>query len=342
MEQLRLTEAGLCAYLRDLGLLSPDEPVEVESAGDGNINWVRRVRRPRAGASFVVKQARPELERFPQYQAPTERIVFEARYYERARKLEPLPVCPQVLHFDERERVLVLEDLGRAERLDDALARGADVAPVFSALGSFLGAVHAGTAGRASTGDFPNDAMRRLHGDHIFRLPLRPNDFPLSDALCRRAEVLRQDAALVALGDRCHARYLEPRGALVHGDVQAGNVLLTPRVPKLLDAEIAHVGDPAFDLGTLIAHALLWARARSAPEAAGPPLRAAWQAHQRAAPRLVRFEAVARYAGFEMLRRTIGAACSPAVERDEAAQAVLETALRLIQAPPDDPSKLAA
>ena len=52
----------------------------VEPVGDGNINWVRRVRS--AGSSWVVKQARPTLERFPEYRASTERIGFEARFYE--------------------------------------------------------------------------------------------------------------------------------------------------------------------------------------------------------------------------------------------------------------------
>ena len=48
-----------------------------------------------------------------------------------------------------------------------------------------------------------------------------------------------------------------PFNFLVHADVQGGNILLTAEGPKLLDAEIAHVGDPAFDIGTLMAHVLL-------------------------------------------------------------------------------------
>jgi 5-methylthioribose kinase len=176
--------------------------------------------------------------------------------------------------------------------------------------------------------------MRRLHGDHIFALPLRENDFPLSPALRRRAAALRAEPELVAAADATHARYLEARGALVHADVQAGNVLLTATGPRLLDAEIAHLGDPAFDLGTLLAHLCLPALARGRAEAARAPVRAAWDAYRKvsAAPA---FAEVARYAGLEMLRRTIGAARVAAVERDEAALAVLEAARRLVLAPPE-------
>jgi 5-methylthioribose kinase len=302
MTQLRLEEKHLARYLEQLGLLPDGVEVHIEPAGDGNINWVRRVRFGEPPRSIVVKQARPELERFPEYRAPTERIVFEARYYEKARPLEPSPVCPQVIHFDARERVLVLEDLGSAERMDAALARGA--------------------------------------GEHIFELPLRANDFPLSDALRRRARVLADDAELVAIADACHARYLEPRGALNHGDVQAGNILLTPGSPRLLDAEIAHLGDPAFDVGTLLAHVVLAAVARGRADDARSPALELWKAYCRHRGSPPPFPQVARYAGLEMLRRTIGAARVAAVSEDGASLAVLDAAVRLIRTPPELPGSL--
>ncbi len=338
--QRRLTEENLATYLVELGLLRPGEVVDVEPAGDGNINWVRRVRARRTGRSFVVKQARSALERFPEYRVPTERIVFEARWCEIARSLAPEPVCPEVLRFDEAERVLVLEDLGRAERLDAALARGADVAACFRSLGRCLGAVHAATSDPALGVRFSNDAMRRLHGDHIFQLPLRPNGFPLSPRLRERAQELWRDAGLLRIADAAYARYLEPRGALVHGDVQAGNVLLAADAPKLLDAEIAHVGDPAFDVGTLVAHALLPALARGSD--ARLFVDAAWSGYRELSPDRVSFTDVARYAGLEMLRRTIGAARVAAVAADEAGLAVLGAALRLARTPPGSPDGLFA
>jgi 5-methylthioribose kinase len=339
--QTRLTDELLPRYLEGIGLLSPQEKVSVEPAGDGNINWVRRVRCRSDGRSFVVKQARPSLERFPEYQVPTERIVFEARYYEKARRLQPSPICPGVLRFDERERVLILEDLGAAERLDRCLARGGGGVEPAHALGAFLGAIHVGTCDTGLVDEFRNDAMRRLHGDHIFYLPLRPNEFPLSAALRRRAEALWGDAELLARADAAYARYLDPQGALVHGDVQAGNVILTETAPKLLDAEIAHVGDPAFDLGTLIAHLLIPALGRGAPAEGVAASVSAWTGY-REAPHSSPppFTTAARYAGLEMLRRTIGAARVPAVEADEAGLAVLEAALRLIRRPPDHPEAL--
>jgi 5-methylthioribose kinase len=340
--QLHLSDDTLPDYLRSAGLLAPGEEAVVERAGDGNINWVRRVRvRAPRGRSWIVKQARPALEKFPEYQVSTERIVFEHRYGERARPFDRDAVLPAVHAFDAEARVLVLEDLGDAERMDHALARGADCSAAAATLGAFLGRVHRGTRDPSLANAFANDAMRRLHGDHIFVLPLRENDFPLRPALRARADELRGDAAFVREADAAYARYLEPRGALVHADVQAGNVLLAASGPKLLDAEIAHVGDPAFDAGTLLAHLALPAAADGRLAAALPAVDAAWEAycaaHGPGAPALG--EAL-RYAGLELLRRTLGAARIAAVESDRAGLAVLARAEAWIRRPPADLASL--
>jgi 5-methylthioribose kinase len=328
-EPVRLDEASLPSYLRRLGILAGD-PVLVEPAGDGNINWVRRVRAgPR---SWVVKQARPALERFPEYRVSTERIVFEARWLETAARFDREGVCPRVVAFDPDARVLVLEDLGPVPRLDAQLAAGGDASETAARLARFLGAVHEGTTDPSLAARFANDEMRRLHGDHIFDLPFRVNDFPLSPPVRARAERLWEDERLVMAAAEAYRRYLEPRGALVHGDVQAGNVLLAPRGAVLLDAEIAHVGDPAFDLGTLFAHLWLPAAAERDAARAGRAIDAAWGAYRRAADAGAPLrESASHYAAFEMLRRTVGAARVAVVERPEAALAVIDFALARLE-----------
>jgi 5-methylthioribose kinase len=330
-ESRRLDDANLPDYLRGLGLLARGEVARVEPAGDGNINWVRRVR---AGdRSFVVKQARSHLERFPEYQAPTERILCEARYFETVRPLDRSAVCPAVLHFDADSRALVLEDLGDAPRLDAVLASGGDAHGVAQRLARFLGAVHAATANDASLGGrFENDAMRRLHGEHIFELPFQPNEFPLPVAVRARAEMIWEDGHLAAVAREAYARYLEARDALVHGDVQAGNVLVAERGAVLLDAEIAHIGDPAFDLGTLFAHLWLPAAARGIASDADATIHGAWRAYASTATDASAdlHQRAMRYAAIEMLRRTLGAARVAVVAEPAASLRVVDFASGLL------------
>ncbi len=343
--QRRLTESNLAVYLKDVGFIPQNLTIAVEPVGEGNINWVRRVRSVSDGRSWVVKQARPDLERFPEYRVSTERAVFEARYLEAAAPFDPDGICIELVFFDPRERVLVLEDLGDATLLSQVLSRGAAAASEVSAvgrvLGRFLGAVHSGTRGTDLAPRFENDEMRRLHGDHIFRLPYRPNDFPLSPAVADRARAVQGDATLIAAIDAAYRRYLKPEGSLIHGDVQPDNILLGPRGPRLLDAEIAHVGDPAFDVGILVGHLLLPAAARGAASAAAGAIGETWSAYRAAhqPESLPSFRDVARYAGIELLRRTIGAARLPAVAGDESALAVIDVGVRWACDPADAPGE---
>jgi 5-methylthioribose kinase len=241
-----------------------------------------------------------------------------------------------VLAFDASNRLLVLEDLGAAERLDAALARGADVETPLAELARFLARVHDETrddAGLASA--FANEGMQRLHGDHIFVLPFTENDFGLPARTAERGAALREDTALREAATRAYERYLEPRGALVHGDVQAGNILLPARGLKLLDAEIAHCGDPAFDLGMLLAHRLLPDAASGRAAETRPALAGCWNAYREAQGQagLRDLSDALRYAGFELLRRTLGAARVPAVTDDEAGLRVVDVGAALVRRP---------
>jgi len=237
------------------------------------------------------------------------------------------------VRFDADARVLVLEDLGDAPRLDAVLASRGDARGVAQRLARFLGAVHAATANDASlTGRFENDAMRRLHGDHIFELPFQPNEFPLPAAVRACAQMIWEDGRLAAVAREAYARYLTPRGALVHGDVQAGNVLVAARGAVLLDAEIAHIGDPAFDLGTLFAHLWLPAAARGVASDADAAIHDAWRAYASTATGADAdlHQRAMTYAGIEMLRRTLGAARVAVVAEPVASLRVVDFASALL------------
>ena len=341
-EAVPFREDELPGWLAGLGLLAPGENAAVERAGDGNINWVRRVRSLASASSYVVKQARPALEKFPEYRVATWRIVCEARWFASVAPFDHDGICPRVHHFDSERRALVLEDLGDAETLAARLARGGDATAAAAALGGFLGRVHAGTRDPALARGFENEEMRRLHGEHIFVLPFRPNDFPLSPELRARAARLAAETRLIERIDAAYARYLTRARALLHADVQPTNVLCTSNGVKLLDAEIAHVGDPAFDVGQLVGHLELGAIARGDERAGRAASSALWSAYADAvAGELdVRFDEVSIFAGIEMLRRTLGAARVAEVASDAVALRVIAAARERVLSRLGDPSLL--
>ena len=334
-----LTEDSILGHLREIGLPLGDDAA-CFLAGDGNINWVRRVRS--GDRSWIVKQAGPTLAKFPEYAADPGRILHEARYFASVAPLDPDGVCPAVHHLDPAHHLLVLEDLGEVERFDAALDAGAALRPAVERMARFLGTVHAGTLDAPLLDAFPDgqsgEGVLALHLAHIFELPFAENDFPLSTAVSAAGSHLREDDAfrtrLSEIDKLCRQR----GRALIHGDVQPTNLLLADGGVRLLDPEMAHAGHPAFDLGLFFAHLWIDGIARDAVSAAEATVRAGWGAYTEAAgPAAPGFEVVAAVAGVEMLRRTLGAARVPAVERDEVALAVIGAGRAKIVEPPSAP-----
>ncbi|MEM7412237.1 MAG: hypothetical protein AAF430_18560 [Myxococcota bacterium] len=340
-----LKESSILEHLRGLGLpLGPS--ARLSSAGDGNINWVRRVED--GGRSWVVKQAGPTLAKFPEYEADPGRLLHEARYFEAAAARDPDGVCPQVIQLDAANHLLVLEDLGDALRFDVALAEGHDLRPAVERIATFLGRVHAGSFEHAELAAFPDgeagEGVLGLHLAHIFTLPFEPNDFPLSDALSEAAQALQADAAFGARLAEVFAACRRRGPVLVHGDVQPTNVLIPESGARLLDPEMAHAGAAAFDLGLFFAHLAIDGIARNDLAGAAAIIDAGWQAYRAAGGDAVgcRFADVAAVAGVETLRRTLGAARVPAVEADPVGLACVRAGRAWVMSPPDAPSGLVA
>lgn len=260
----------LLGYLESAGLLESRSGAIVEPVGDGNINRVRRVT-AREGRSMVVKHAGDFVERFPEHALSSDRIVFEQRYGEAVRMLAPrmAGVLPRVLHFEERRRILVMEDLGGAPRQDQELLAGRVDLSVIRRLGAFLGSVHAASVPHlgALRPRFRNDEMWSLHGGLLLESLDASRVAELAPGLRRLMESELGDRRALERISGLRSRHEKVREALVHGDVKAANVIIRHGRPFLLDAEFAHIGDPAFDLGTALAH--LWLHLDASEGAAG-------------------------------------------------------------------------
>jgi 5-methylthioribose kinase len=122
------------------------------------------------------------------------------------------------------------------------------------------------------------------------------------------------------------------RPVLIHGDLNPKNVLVTAGRPVLLDWEIAHAGDPAFDLGMVSAHLLLKAcRAgfgdTSAPLAAA--VEAVWRAYEGPAPA----DLAIRHTGAIMVARLHGKSPVGYLDEPAARDRVMSVAGRALASP---------
>lgn len=245
-------------------LAEPLEPARLTAylAGHGFTAEVRRARILTGGVSgtvvqvdldglrMVLKQPRSRLAVAADWRAPLSRAEIETRALRLAGRHTPGAV-PDVIAWDAPRRVLIMEsaaDGSRPFKLDLMAGR---VDPVVGAeLGLLLG------------------RWQRLGADHLDAWgPVQHENFASLrlDPYYRTAADRRPDLApdLLALADETAAA----RDCLVHGDFSPKNVLVG-RTTWVLDWEVAHLGDAAFDPAFLLSHLLLKciARPQLAPE----------------------------------------------------------------------------
>jgi aminoglycoside phosphotransferase (APT) family kinase protein len=229
--------ARALASLRRLGLLRGDAPVEALELEGGVSADVVAVAAP--GLRVIVKRALPRLRVEQEWLATEERVATEAAALRLADELTPGAV-PRVLAFDEADGQLVLEHAPPGWRdWRSQLLGGSVETGTARRLGELLSRWHHVTAGRALPRFESLDPFVQLRIDPFHRtVAVRHPD--LADRV-----------------DRVARRLLGARVCLVHGDFSPKNVLTGGDGLWVIDWEVAHIGDPVFDVAFLCTHLLL-------------------------------------------------------------------------------------
>jgi 5-methylthioribose kinase len=250
-------------YLISINFLRPKEEILlIEKPGEGNMNVVLRIRTNER--SFVAKQARPYVQKYPQVSAPLDRIAVEHQFYKTIDNEVLLPHLPAVLYFDPKEYLLLLKDLGHCEDMTNIYAERNIADSDLEKLVSLLGYLHQTTPPK----NFPaNRAMRKLNYQHIFQLPfLVDNGFEL-DAVQPGLQALampyKNDSGLNKIVGLVGHAYLSVGKILIHGDYYPGSWMKKSKKMYILDPEFSFVGFAEFDLGVMAAHMIMATMDRS-------------------------------------------------------------------------------
>ncbi|GAA2073704.1 S-methyl-5-thioribose kinase [Pseudolysinimonas kribbensis] len=329
MDYYEFDLAGAARFADDFvgGALSSSE------VGDGNLNRVFRVGGKRG--SVVVKQALPYLKvagadwPLTRRRAWIERSALEAHG-------EMVPdLLPDVIHFDDDLSALVLEDLHAHENWRDLLIAGRETPGIAAQVGRYSAAVLLGT-GHLATGQ-RRTAMRRTFGYSdlclltetlVFTAPFTAAESNrVEDALAPTVAALASDSALRAAAAQLRYVFRTRNEALIHGDLHSGSVLVGADGARIIDLEFAFFGPMGFDIGLLIGNLALSSIAhasngneRYARVVAGYAAEF-WNAFVDESARIWRpgepwfhpfiagvIADAARFAGLEMIRRTVGLA----------------------------------
>ena len=251
MEAL-LTAETVGPYLVDRGLVPAGSRVTAHELGGGVSNVVLAVD---GAIRAVVKQSLPRLRVEEEWLAKRERALTEAAALALVDRLTPGAV-PTVLDVDTEACALTIERApdGWRSWKSDLLEGDADP-EVAARLGTLLATWH-----RETDGD---EQVAREFSDVEAFEQLRIDPY-------HRAVMRRWPRLARAIGAHVD-RLLSTRETLVHGDFSPKNVLVAPGRAEasdggsgsspspiwIIDFEVAHLGDPSFDVAFLLSHLAL-------------------------------------------------------------------------------------
>lgn len=319
----------LVAYLRKNGWLQKDEELQkIEIAGPGNMNYTLRVHTTQR--SFVIKQSRPWVEKFPQIDAPAERAIIEGQFYQLVQLNGKLKkYTPTILGFDERSSIILLEDLGPAKDYNFLYAKGNDIdLAELEELTDIVSALHNDFNIHTTRERIYNRAMRKLNHEHLFVFPLmEENGFHLDTIQSGLQDVAmsyKTDEPYKKLVAKLGEVYLSDGETLLHGDYYPGSWLNTKDGVRLIDPEFCFFGPAEFDLAVFLAHMKM----SQQDDRLMAQILNAYPGAQK-----LDAELLAGFAGVEIMRRIIGIAQLPLELSLDERTDLLEEARTLVMHP---------
>jgi D-3-phosphoglycerate dehydrogenase len=274
---------------------------------------------------IVVKEALAELRVAAHWPSDPARSLIEAHALQTIANLLGEGAVPKVLWVDPEKHRFGMELIDprlRNWKLD-LLAGKIDIATA-SRAGELLGQLH----GRSAT---RTDIAERFASRQFFdELRIRPYFERIAERNPEAAAAIKE--AIADMGESAER-------ALVHGDYSPKNILADGGDVVVLDAEVAHWGDPRFDLAFLLSHLFLKSMRRSADaKQFGEAAAAVLAGYRREGPGILDARLV-RLTGMLVLARLEGD--SPVDYLDGLDRtAVKRAALDMILNPASDPSSI--
>ena len=233
--------ATLAAYLRATGRIPSGEDVRCTTLSGGVSCRTVLVERP-SGEEWVIKQALARLRVPVEWRSDPERVHREALGMRWLRELAPDGAIPEFLFEDRAEHLVGMRAVPRPHRNWKTILLEGEVVPEHVAqFGTLLGTIHRNSSRRRS--ELPDE-----FGDRSFFESLRVEPYYRFSAQ-QRPEAGPFLSELI--DEMCDLRL-----TLVHGDYSPKNILIHEGRLILVDHEVIHRGDPAFDLGFSLTHLL--------------------------------------------------------------------------------------
>ncbi len=233
--------AALLQYLRESGRIGAEETPMFTRLTGGVSNRAILVEREN-GKAWVLKQALPRLRVSVEWLSDPRRIEREAAGIRELAKLVPPGSITPLIFLDAPCFVLAMEAVPQPHQNWKTMLLAGDVRTSHvEQFGNLLGCIHRG-------GWEHRTKLAQEFEDRSFFKSLRLDPYYQYAA--------GQQPAAAEFLNRLIDRTVKTRHTLVHGDFSPKNVLVYNDQLILLDHEVIHFGQGAFDIGFAMAHLL--------------------------------------------------------------------------------------
>lgn len=232
---------ALLSYLRRESRILPTEQPVIRSLAGGVSSRTVLVERP-GGEAWVLKQSLAKLRVAVDWFSDPQRIHCEALALRWLTELLPPGSVPAFVFEDHTEHILAMQAVPQPHHNWKQLMLAGGLKLDHAAqFGRILGEMH-----RSATERFPEVEAAFCNCTFFESLRIEPYYRYTATQVHEAAPFIN---SLIA-------ESLSRQDTLVHGDFSPKNILVVADKLVLLDHEVAHIGDPAFDIGFSMTHLL--------------------------------------------------------------------------------------
>lgn len=260
-----MKESDVIVYVQEkLDYFEKNASLECREIGDGNLNYVFRVKDSHSGRSIIVKQAGEHLRISEEMTLTTDRGRIEAGILQLQESLCPGQV-PKVYLYDEVMCAMIMEDMTGHTMMRTGLMRHETYPRFADQITTFLvrslllttDIVMDHQKRKLLAREFTNPELCDITENLVFGEPLlnynnRNDVYPPMEKFVQ--EHIYGDEALRAAVAELKFRFMNHAQSLIHGDLHTGSIFINQEHTFVFDPEFAFFGPMGYDIGNVIAN----------------------------------------------------------------------------------------
>ena len=250
------TLPAMQSLFSDFGVL------EVDEIGDGNVNFVYRIKDNSSGQSVILKQAVPYLrcvgESWP---LSRHRMNIEIMALQTAKQYSPAHV-PNIYYSSTEQSVVIMQDLANHAILRGEIIKGTKFPDFAAHISTYMADTLFGTSDLQMSSEdkkqlvckFTNTDLCKLTEDFVFTHPFEDNATNSYNPKLPQAmiDTVQKDGAVKVAVTQMRHKFMNNAQALIHGDLHIGSIMVSQVDTYVIDPEFAFYGPMGFDVGAVI------------------------------------------------------------------------------------------